>query len=113
MALGIRTSPGVQKEHHFPKNIVCLLAMYVKYVLALRRFTVVNSHIKSAAINLRILSCTGCDSAFGMANDKKNITDNQISASSVYGTNFAQNARLNSRSGWCAQTQDQNQFIQV
>ena len=41
------------------------------------------------------------------------ITDLQIKASSVYQNNFAQNARLNSRNGWCAGVADTKQYIQV
>ena len=56
-------------------------------------------------------SVLGCDTALGMEN--KNITDSQIIASSVLANNFAQNARWNARTGWCAGITNRNQYIQV
>jgi len=53
----------------------------------------------------------GCDESFGMEN--RTITDMQIKATSVDKNNFAQNARLNSRSGWCAAVMNKNQYIEV
>lgn len=41
------------------------------------------------------------------------IKDAQINATSVYMSNFATYARLNSRNGWCAGKLDDKQFIQV
>ena len=42
-----------------------------------------------------------------------NITDSQITATSVSGNNFPRNARLNGRVAWCAGVFDRNQYIQV
>ena len=45
--------------------------------------------------------------------ENRTITDLQIKATSVDKNNFAQNARLNSRSGWCAAVMNRNQYIEV
>ena len=45
--------------------------------------------------------------------ENRTIKDSQIIASSVYSNKFAQDARLNSDSGWCANFFNRKQFIQV